>query len=110
MSDLLGFLSEALPIILSSATISGSVFACVLTVAIKKAKRDAEQKRKERLRLEILRLEGEEKLSNLLFALLRTYRGNSSIGELESAINDYTAYLENSRKLKNEIIGIYTIN
>lgn len=110
MSDWLSLLSEALPLILSSATLSGSVFACIVTAAVKKAKRDAEKKREERLRLEILRLEGEEKLSELLFSLLRTYRGNGSADELENAINDYTAYLEKSRKLKNEIIGIYTIN
>ena len=100
-------LSESIPLVLSTATVSGGVFAAIVGIAVNKAKKDAEKKREERLKLEILRLEGEEKLSALLFSLLRHLRGNGSDKELENAIRDYTKHLETSKKLKNEIIGIY---
>lgn len=101
-------IGELLPIILSSAGLTGGIFSAILTVAIKKAKKDAERKREERLKLEILRLEGEQRLSALIFALLRSTRGNGSVKELEDAERAYTEYLENSSRLKNEIIGVYT--
>lgn len=103
-------LGEVLPIVFSSVGLTGSLFAVIITVAVKKAKRDAEQKRAERLRLEILRLEGEEKMSALLFAMLRHSRGSENERELEDAEEAYIEHLENSSKLKNEIIGLYTAN
>ena len=102
-------LGELLPIILSSASISGGIFATIITFAIKNAKRDAENKQKERFRLEIMRMEGEEKLSALLFALIRHSRGSGSQKELDDAEKAYTEYLENLNRLKNEIIGEHTL-
>ncbi|MBR4278769.1 MAG: hypothetical protein IKT34_01210 [Clostridia bacterium] len=96
---------EVLPIILSSAGLSGSIIAAIVTASIKKAREDAERKRRERLRLEILRLEGEEKLSKALFALMRYSRGIGSEEELDEAERAYSEYLEKSSKAKNEIIG-----
>ena len=101
-------LSEILPLILSSAGLSGGIFAAIITFAVKKAKKDADNKRAERLRLEIMRLEGEEKLSALLFALIRHSRGSGSEEELDDAKTAYTEYLENISRLKNEIIGTHT--
>lgn len=103
----LSLLSELLPIILSSAGLSGGLFACILTFAVKKAKNDAERRRDERLRLEILRLEGEDKLSQLLFEMLRS-DAQSKSPQLDEKIRAYSLYLEKSRAIKNEIIGSIT--
>lgn len=95
-------------IVLSSAGLTGSLFAAIMKFAVKKAKEDAEQKREERLKLEILRLEGEEKMSALLFAMLRFARGSGCQKELDDAEKAYIEHLENSNRLKNEIIGMHT--
>jgi hypothetical protein len=99
---------EMLTFMLSSAGLTGGLVAAVTKIALKKAKEDAEIKRKERLKLEILRLEGEEKMSALLFAMLRYARGGGCKKELDEAENAYIEHLENSKRLKNEIIGIHT--
>ena len=104
----LDLLSEILPLMLSSAGLTGGIFAAIIIFAVKKAKKDAERKREERLKLEIMRLEGEEKLSALLFALIRHSRGSGNKKELDDAEKAYTEYLENTSRLKNEIIGIHT--
>ena len=96
--------------ILSSAGLTGGIFAAIVTMAVNRAKNDAEQKRRERLKLEILRLEGEERLSTLLFAMLRNSREGGCEKELLEAEKAYTEYLENSKRLKNEIIGAHTSN
>ncbi len=103
-------LAELLPIILSSAGVTGSLFAAITVYAIKKAKKDAEQKREERLKLEILRLEGDEKLSSLIFALIRTLNGNGDSHELDEAIRAYTEHINKSNALKNLIITNHTAN
>ena len=99
---------EMLTFMLSSTGLTGGLVAAVTKIAIKKAKEDAELKRKERLKLEILRLEGEEKMSALLFAMLRYARGIGCKKELDEAENAYIEHLENSKRLKNEIIGMHT--
>lgn len=98
-------LDEIMTVIFSSAGLTGGIFAAIMTAAMKKAKNDAERKREERLRIEILRLEGEERLSALLFALLRYSKGSGSLEELDEAEKAYTEYIEKSNKVKNEIIG-----
>lgn len=62
------------------------------------------------MRLEILRLEGEEKLSALIFALIRYARTGNGERELELAENAYYEYLEAAKSLKNRIIGSYTFD
>lgn len=103
-------LAELLPVILSSAGLTGSLFAAVTVYAIKKAKKDAELKREERLKLEILRLEGEEKLSALIFALIRTLHGNGDEKELNDTVRAYTEHINKSNELKNLIITNHTAN
>ena len=105
---MLELLFEVLPIILSSAGITGSLVAAITVHAIKKAKTDAERKREERLNLEILRLEGEEKLSELIFAIVRRLCDNGSVEELLDTMHAYTEHIEKSRQLKNSIIGSHT--
>lgn len=97
-----------MPIVLSSCGLTGGIFSAVIFFAIKKAKNEAETKRKERLKLEIMRLEGEEKLSKLLFALIRHTRTHENELELDEAEKAYTEYLLNCAKLKNEIISNHT--
>ena len=106
----LDLFADLLPIILSSAGISGSIIAAVTVFAVKRLKSDAEQKRAERLKLEILRLEGEERLSALLFAMLRYFRGVGDEKELDNALKAYNDYLQDSNSYKNQIIGIHTAN
>ena len=77
--------SEIIPLIVSSAGISGTVFAAIFGFLLKRAKSDAEKKQHERLQLEVMRLEGEEKLSALLFALIRHSRFGGNEGELAAA-------------------------
>lgn len=103
-------IDEIVTAVLSSAGLTGSLFAAIISIAIKRAKKDAERKREERLTLEILRLEGEEKQSELLFAILRDLRGLGTEKELEDAEESYRAYLEKSRELKNKIIGANTFD
>lgn len=101
-------LTELVPIILSSAGATGGLFAAITVFAIKKAKKDADLKREERLKLEILRLEGEEKLSALIFALLRKLNGAGNDKELDETIHAYTLHIERSNALKNLIITNHT--
>ncbi len=103
-------LEEILTLILPSAGLTSGIFAIVLTAALKRAKRDADHKREERLRLEILRLEGEERVRELLLAMLRYVRGIGNEIELDIAEKAYLEYLESCIALKNEIIGTHTFN
>ena len=106
----LELLAELLPIILSSAGATGSLFAAITVYAIKKAKKDADIKRQERLQLEILRLEGDEKLSALIFALIRSINGNGDEKELNDTIHAYTEHINKSNALKNLIITTHISN
>ena len=101
---------ELLPIILSSAGITGTLFAAITAYIIKKAKHDAEIKREERLKLEIMRLEGEEKLSALIFAMVRHISVSPNEKELNETMKAYKEHIENSRNLKNLIITNHTSN
>lgn len=103
-------IEQILTLVLPSAGLTGGIFAIVLAAAIKRAKKDADLKRRERLRLEILRLEGEERIHELLIAMLRLVRGSGSETELNLAEKAYIEYLENCKTLKNEIIGTHTYN
>ena len=103
-------IEQILTLVLPSAGLTGGIFAIVLAAAISRAKKDAEVKRAERLRLEILRLEGEERTSELLFAMLRLVRGIGSEAELNQVEKAYIEYLDDCKNLKNEIIGTHTLN
>ena len=100
--------SEFFALLISSAGLSGTVIAIIFSYLLRKAKLEAQKKREERLQLEIQRLEGEEKLSQLLFTLVRYSRGICGECELDEAEKDYAEYIESSRKLKNRILGSYT--
>ena len=99
---------EFITLALSSAGAAGTLLACVFAWLLKKARREAERHREERLRLDIMRLEGEEKLSELVYAMVRQVRGAGSARELDEAEAAYSEYLENARRMRNEILSYYT--
>lgn len=100
--------SEFVALLISSAGLSGTLLGIVFTFLLKRAHSEAEKKREERLLLEIQRLEGEELMSNLLFALVRFARGLCDECDLEEAEQQYSRYIQNSRTVKNRILGSYT--
>lgn len=98
---------ELLVMLLSSSGVLGAGLTAVLGVMLKKARRDAEQKRAERIAVELQRLEGEERLSAVVLALVRAKGENTD--ELQDALDDYERYLEKRRELRDKIIGNYTV-
>ena len=98
---------ELLVMLLSSSGVLGAGLTAVLGVMLKKARRDAEQKRAERIAVELQRLEGEERLSAVVLALVRA-KGEST-KELQDALDEYEAYLEKRRELRDKIFSNYTV-
>ena len=49
-----------------------------------------------------------EKLSELVYAMVRQVRGAGSARELDEAEAAYSEYLENARRMRNEILSYYT--
>lgn len=102
-------LYELLAVFLSSTGVLGASLSAVLAVMLRRAKRDAERKRAERVSMELQRLEGEELLSGVVLALIRVCGGTSGEPELEAAMQAYSRYLDARRKLRNEIVSSHTI-
>lgn len=98
-------LAEALMAFLSAGGFV-SVFVCsLLKRALNKAREDAERRKAERNKQELLRLEGEEKIASLVLILARYSRGKCEEDELEKAENDYLAYTEKAKAEKRRIIS-----
>lgn len=98
-------LAEALMAFLSAGGFV-SVFVCsLLKRALNKAREDAERRKTERNKQELLRLEGEEKIASLVLILARYSRGKCEEEELEKAENDYLAYTEKAKAEKRRIIS-----
>lgn len=104
-----GFLCELAAVVLSSAGVIGTVTAGVLSAVLKQTKSVAEKRREERIRLELQRLEGEEKLSQLILLLIKFSKGLCEMEELDNAEKNYIAYLEKARKSKNEILSEHIV-
>lgn len=102
-------LSELLIVSLSSAGIFGTLIASLLGIVLKQTKTVAEKRRQERVLLEIQRLEGEEKLSQLILSLLKFSKGLCEMDELDHAEKNYMQYLEKNKERKNEILIEHTI-
>ena len=102
-------LSEFAALALSSAGLVGALLTSLLGILLKRAKSEAIRRRGERLKLDIMRLDGEEKLSELIYAMVRQSRGCGSAAELDEAFRAYGEYLETARRMKNEILSFYTI-
>lgn len=103
-----GELTELLITLFSSAGLAGALFALLLEHVLKRAKADAERRRKERISLEILRCEGEEVTGNLLMTLVSFGRGLCGETELNRATEEYERFLEKSRALKNSLLTGHT--
>ena len=98
-------LAEALMAFLSAGGFV-SVFVCsFLKRALNKAREDAERRKAERNKQELLRLEGEEKIASLVLILARYTRGKCEENELEKAEEDYLAYTERAKAEKRRIIS-----
>ncbi|MBO7161514.1 MAG: hypothetical protein J6W15_01755 [Clostridia bacterium] len=98
-------LAEALMAFLSAGGFV-SVFVCsFLKRALNKAREDAERRKAERNKQELLRLEGEEKIASLVLILARYTRGKCEENELEKAEEDYLAYTEKAKAEKRRIIS-----
>ncbi|HAN21978.1 MAG: hypothetical protein A2Y15_05620 [Clostridiales bacterium GWF2_36_10] len=100
---------ELLIVSLSSAGILGTVIASLLSIVLKQTKALAEKRRKERILLELQRLEGEEKLSQLILLLIKFSKGLCEMDELDNAEKCYVLYLDKNREQKNEILTEYII-
>ncbi len=97
---------ELLAVFCSSAGILGTAVSAVLVWMLGRAKKDAEQKRKERISMELYRIEGEELLSVLVLALVR------SCGEgdpaTEAAAKAYEEHLEKRKHFRNQLLSSHT--
>jgi endonuclease III len=100
---------ELAAVVLSSAGLIGTVVAGILTVVLRQTKVVAEKRREERIQLELQRLDGEEKLSQLILVLIKFSKGLCEMDELDNAERNYITYLEKTRESKNEILTEHII-
>ena len=100
---------EFIGLALSSAGLAGSLISVIIAFIFRRAGTNAARQREERLKLDMLRLEGEEKLSELIYSLIRFTKGSGSLPELDAAEKKHREYLESARRMKNEIISYYTM-
>lgn len=91
----------------SSAGVLGTAVSAVLAWMLRRAKKDAEEKRKERISMEMFRLEGEELLSALVLTLVRANGGNDPA--IEGAARAYEQHLEKRKHFRNQFITNHTI-
>ncbi len=96
-----------LAVFLSSTGILGAAVSAVLAWMLRRAKKDAEAKRAERIALELQRLEGEERLSEVVLALAHVCTSRDPL--LENALRAYSKYLEESRAFRNGIVSNHTV-
>ena len=101
-----GEIYELLAVFFSSAGVLGTAVSAVLAHMLRRAKKDADQKRKERIALELYRLEGEELLSALVLALVRA--GDAQDPSLETAAKAYEQHWEKRKHFCNEFITKHT--
>lgn len=102
-----GDVYELLAVFLSSTGVLGAMVSAVLACMLRRAKKDADAKRAERIALELQRLEGEERLSEVVLALAHVCTAKDST--LENALRAYSRYLEESRAFRNGIISNHTV-
>lgn len=104
----MGELYELLTVFLTSTGLLGGTVSAVLAVMLRRARKDAEKKRAERIAMELQRQEGEERLSCVVLALVRLC-GDIHDPELAQAIREYNRYLNARRTLRDEIVSGYTV-
>lgn len=87
----MGYLTEALAVILSSSGVIGAVISCLLRKAMKNAEKEAEKRRAQRLEEDLARYALDGAVSALLITLARFARGLCDEGALEIAEANYTS-------------------
>lgn len=97
---------ELLAVFLSSTGVLGLGVSGVLAYLLRRAKKDAEEKHAERIKLELQRLEGEELLSAVVLALAKRAGEDE---KLESALHAYGDYLKRTRRARDEMLSRYTV-
>lgn len=102
-----GDVYELLAVFASSTGAVGTAVGAVLACMLRRARKDAEQKRKERISMELSRLEGEECLSEVVLALVHVCGKDDP--QLKDALRAYSKHLEHRRQFRNEIISSYTV-
>lgn len=102
-------IGELLIVVFSSAGVLGTIIATLLGIILKQTKSVAERKRQERVLFELQRLDGEEKMSQLILSLLKFSKGLCEMDELDTAERNYVLYLEKNRERKNEILTEHII-
>lgn len=98
---------ELLAVFFTSTGVLGAAVSAVLACMLRRARKDAEAKRSERIAMELQRLEGEERLSEVVLAL--AHLCTSKDPTLETALRAYSRYLEESRAFRNGIISSHTV-
>ena len=98
---------ELLAVFLTSTGVLGVAVSAVLAYMLRSAKKDAEAKRAERIAMELQRLEGEERLSEVVLALAHICTAKDTA--VENALRAYGKYLEQSRAFRNGIISSHTV-
>lgn len=98
---------ELFAVFLSSTGVLGIGVSAVLSYLLRRAKKDAEQKHAERIKLELQRLEGEELLSAIVFALAKKAGEDEKLGQAMQAYGDY---LKRTRRSRDEMLSRYTVN
>lgn len=96
---------------LSSTGVLGIGVSAVLAYLLRRAKKDAEEKHAERIKLELQRLEGEELLSAVVSALAKRALAEQA-GEdekLTRALQAYGEYLTRTRRSRDEMLSRYTV-
>ena len=97
---------ELLAVFLSSTGLLGIGVSAVLACLLRRAGKDAERKHAERIKLELQRLEGEERLSEVVLALAKRVPGDQSLNE---ALRGYSDYLARTRHARDEMLSRYTV-
>ena len=91
---------------LSSTGVLGIGVSAVLAYLLRRAKKDAEEKHAERIKLELQRLEGEELLSAVVLALAKRAGEDE---KLNQALQAYGDYLKRTRRSRDEMLSRYTV-
>ena len=102
-------LEEILMLVFSSAGVMGSVAAILMATTVRDYRKDLNERRKERIILQQLQSEGEERLAMLVLALVKFSKGEGRIKDVEDAEAQYKEYNERSRDNTRKMISVHTV-
>lgn len=96
------YIIEAIVIAASSSGIFGAIIASLLSKAFKNAKEDADLRRDERYKSELLRSEYEELSAELLLTLVKYQHGSMTEEALNDAETRFTDYMGKRKRANTE--------